>query len=222
MITSTTDSISIVIADDHEIFREGFISMLRKEKSVSVVGQAKNGLELVALVKEKRPSIAFADISMPELDGIEATRKIKELYPETGVIALSMFNDDNLIIDMLKAGASGYLLKNTSIDELRAAITSVNSGGTYYCNDTSLKIVRLVANNQLLRNNKNTDVCFTDREIEIMQLMCEQLTIKEIGDRIGLSPRTVETYRQALQEKTGSKNSVGVVVYAIKHKIVSP
>jgi DNA-binding NarL/FixJ family response regulator len=211
--------IKIVIADDHEIFRQGFLSLVRKEKTVEVIGQAKDGKELVDLVIEKRPDVAFVDISMPILDGITAARQLTEKAPLTHVIALSMFNDDNLIIDMLEAGASGYLLKNTTLEEVQKAINSVMNGDNYFCNDTSAKLVRLIARGKPRLQKKN--VVFTEREIEIMKLMCEQLTLKEVAEKMGLSIHTIKTYRESLQEKTDSRNAVGVVLYAIQNGIVT-
>lgn len=212
-------TIKIVIADDHEIFRQGFLSLIKKEKALEVIGQAKNGEELVQLVLEKKPDIAFVDISMPKMDGIMATQLITTKSPDTQVIALSMFNDDNLIIDMLEAGASGYLLKNTTLEEVLKAIESVTRGDNYFCNDTSAKLMRLIASGKPRLNKKV--VLLSEREIEIIKLMCEQLTIKEIAEKLGLSVHTIKTHREALQEKTGSRNSVGIVLYAIQNKIVT-
>ena len=214
------NSIQLVIADDHEIFRQGFLSMIKKEKQLFIIGQAKDGEELVELVVKNKPDVAFVDISMPKMDGIEATRIITERSPLTHVIALSMFNDDNHIIDMLKAGASGYLLKNTTLEEVLKAIDSVMKGDNYFCNDASVKLVRLITAGKNKLSRTKTVASFTDREIEIMNLMCEQLTIKEIADQLGLSPRTIETYRVALQEKTASRNSIGIILYAIQNGIV--
>ncbi len=214
------NTIHLVIADDHEIFRQGFLSMIKKEKQLSVIGQAKDGEELVQLVVKNKPDVAFVDISMPKMDGIEATRLIVEQSPITHVVALSMFNDDNHIIDMLEAGASGYLLKNTTLEEVLKAIDSVMKGDNYFCNDTSAKLVRLITGGKKYLGRNKKDISFTDREVEIIKLMCEQLTIKEIADKLDLSPRTIETYREALQEKTASRNSIGVVLYAIQNGIV--
>lgn len=214
------NTIQLVIADDHEIFRQGFLSMIKKEKHLNVIGQAKDGEELVQLVVENRPDIAFVDISMPIMGGIEATRLITEQSPLTHVIALSMFNDEHHIIDMLEAGSSGYLLKNTTREEVLKSIDSVMKGDSYFCNDTSAKLVRLITEGKKHLNRNKKEIILTEREIEIIKLMCEQLTIKEIADKLGLSPRTVETHREALQEKTDSKNSIGIVIYAIQNGIV--
>jgi DNA-binding NarL/FixJ family response regulator len=214
------NTIELVIADDHEIFRQGFLSMIKKEKQLHVIGQAKDGEELVELVVKNKPDVAFVDISMPKMDGVEATRLIAEQSPITHVIALSMFNDNNHIIDMLEAGASGYLLKNTTLEEVLKAIESVMKGDNYFCNDTSAKLVRLITGGKKHLGRNKKDISFTDREVEIINLMCEQLTIKEIADTLGLSPRTVETHREALQEKTASRNSIGIVLYAIQNGII--
>lgn len=214
------NTIQLVIADDHEIFRQGFLSMIKKEKNLVVIGQAKDGEELVRMVVENKPDIAFVDISMPKMDGIEATRLIIEQSPLTHVIALSMFNDDNHIVDMLEAGASGYLLKNTTLEEVLKAIDSVMKGDSYFCNDSSAKLIRLITERKKNLNKNKKEISLGEREVEIIKLMCEQLTIKEIADKLGLSPRTVETHRKALQEKTESKNSIGVVIYAIQNGIV--
>jgi len=213
--------IRIVIADDHEIFRQGFLTLIRKEKNLMFLGEARNGEELIDLVAETNPDIAFVDIAMPKMDGIAATRILSEKKSLTKVIALSMFNDDNLLIDMLEAGASGYLLKNTTLKEIVLAIDSVMKDENYFCDDTSAKLIRLIAGRKKSLRNTNREISFSGREKDVLNLMCKQLTIKEIAEELGLSPRTVQTYREALQEKTGSRNSIGIVLYAIQHGIVS-
>lgn len=215
------NKIRIVIADDHVIFRQGFITMVRKKEGLEVVGGAADGVELIELVKKQSPDIAFVDIMMPNMDGIAATKLIRESFPSTRVIALSMFNDDNLVVDMLEAGASGYLLKNTSVEELLIAIDVVYNGEEYFCADTSRRLVKLLAKSSWGSGKKIENIKFSEREKEVVQLMCEQLTIKEIADKLGISPRTVENYRETLQEKTGSKNAIGVVLYAIRNKMVA-
>lgn len=213
--------IRIVIADDHEIFRQGFLTLIRKEKNLKLIGEAKDGEELINLVTETNPDIAFVDIAMPIMDGIAATRIVSERAPLTKVIALSMFNDDNLLLDMLEAGASGYLLKNTTLEEIVMAIDSVMKEENYFCNDTSAKLIRLIGKRKKQLKNIKSNISFSGREKDVLELMCQQLTIKEIANELGLSPRTVQTYREALQEKTGSRNSIGIVLYAIQHGIVT-
>jgi two-component system response regulator NreC len=211
--------IRIVIADDHEIFRDGFKLLLTNQPELELVGEAENGKELLEVIEKEQPDIAIIDIKMPVLDGIEACKVIKKKYSHVKVIALSMFNDDNLIVDMLEAGARGYLLKNTNKMELLNAARAVHEGSTYYCSATSAKLTKMIAESKYNPFKHQPTQKFTNREIDIMKLICQQYTNKEIGIQLGLSARTVESHREKIQEKTGSKNTVGVVIYAIKQKI---
>jgi DNA-binding NarL/FixJ family response regulator len=214
---SSYTKISVVVADDHEIFRQGFKTMIDRYDELEVVGEAENGKELVQLVASLQPDLAFVDIKMPLMDGIDATREIASLSTGTRVIALSMFSDDVYVIDMLQAGASGYVLKNAHYDELVKASRIVMSGGYYFCNDASEKIQSFLKIHALNSLTKVQDPVLTDREIQIIQLICEQLTTKEIAANLGLSQRTVDTYRDVIQKKTNSKNMAGVVLYAVKY-----
>ena len=214
---SSYTKISVVVADDHEIFRQGFKTMIGRYDELEVVGEAENGKELVQLVASLQPDLAFVDINMPLMDGIDATREIASLSTGTRVIALSMFSDDVYVIDMLQAGASGYVLKNAHYDELVKASRIVMSGGYYFCNDASEKIQSFLKIHALNSLTKVQDPVLTDREIQIIQLICEQLTTKEIAANLGLSQRTVDTYRDVIQKKTNSKNMAGVVLYAVKY-----
>ncbi|NBR36600.1 MAG: DNA-binding response regulator [Chitinophagales bacterium] len=214
---SSYTTISVVVADDHEIFRQGFKTMIGRYDELEVVGEAENGKELVQLVASLQPDLAFVDIKMPLMDGIDATREIASLSTGTRVIALSMFSDDVYVIDMLQAGASGYVLKNAHYDELVKASRIVMSGGYYFCNDASEKIQSFLKIHALNSLTKVQDPVLTDREIQIIQLICEQLTTKEIAANLGLSQRTVDTYRDVIQKKTNSKNMAGVVLYAVKY-----
>jgi len=214
---SSYTKISVVVADDHEIFRQGFKTMIGRYDELEVVGEAENGKELVQLVASLQPDLAFVDINMPLMDGIDATREIASLSTGTRVIALSMFSDDVYVIDMLQAGASGYVLKNAHYDELVKASRIVMSGGYYFCNDASEKIQSFLKIHALNSLTKVQDPVLTDREIQIIQLICEQLTTKEIAANLGLSQRTVDAYRDVIQKKTNSKNMAGVVLYAVKY-----
>lgn len=215
----TYSPIKIVIADDHEIFREGFKLLLKNQKELELVGEAENGKELLDLAASQSPDVAFVDIKMPIMDGIQACKHIKKRFPDMKVIALSMFNDDNLIVDMLEAGARGYLLKNTNKNELLQASIAVHEGNPYYCMATSSKLEKMIADSTFNPYRNQPKTIFTTREIDIIKLICQQKTNKEIGDMLGLSFRTIESHREKLQEKTSSRNSIGVVIYAIKHDI---
>lgn len=214
---SNYTAISVIVADDHEIFRQGFKALIGRTDELQVVGEAENGKELVQLVSTLQPDLAFVDIKMPLMDGIDATREITALAMGTRVIALSMFNDDVYVIDMLQAGASGYVLKNTHYEELIKASRIVMSGGNYFCSDASEKIKAFLNVHAVNSLTKARDPLLTEREIEIIRLMCKQLTSKEIAAALGLSQRTVDTYRDVIQKKTKSKNMAGIILYAVKY-----
>ena len=211
--------IRIVIADDHEIFRDGFKVLLKNQTELELVGEAENGKELLEVVDRELPDVVIVDIKMPIMDGVEACKQIKRKYPDMKIIALSMFNDDNLIVDMLEAGAKGYLLKNTNKPELLNAAKAVYEGSTYYCSATSDKLTKMIADSRFNPYKHKPVQKFTSRELDIIRLICEQNTNKEIAVKLRLSRRTVESHREKIQEKTNSRNTVGVVIYALKNKI---
>ena len=212
-------TIRIVLADDHEIFRDGFRAMLKKQPSVLLIGEASNGEELIELAGKLNPDVIVTDIKMPRLDGLDATRRLTAEFPHIGIIALSMFDEENLIVDMLDAGAKGYLLKNAHKDEIIEAIKSVKAGQTYYCDGTSLKLAEMIGKSRhsVLTNQKKPD--FSEKDLEVIRCICTQMSNKEIAARLNLSIRTIEGYRDRIQEKIGARNAAGIVVYAIKNKI---
>jgi len=215
-----TKQIKIILADDHEIFRDGFKSMLRKQPSIEMIGEAANGDELVKLTRQLLPDVVVTDIKMPKMDGLEAAKIIAREFPRIGIIALSMIDEESQIIDMMEAGAKGYLLKNAHKNEIVNAINAVYDGEVYYCNETSSKLSRLIAANEKIPFiRKKEKIEFSDKEIDVILLICEQLTNKEIAQRLNLSIRTIEGYRDRIQEKIGARNAAGIVVYAIKNNI---
>jgi len=218
-MSTLKDPIRILLADDHEIFRDGFRVMLKKQKEFALVAEAANGQELIETALLCQPDVIVTDIKMPIMDGIEATKKLRGLLPQVNVIALSMFGDEHLIVDMLEAGAKGYLLKNANKEEVFEALKTVAQNGTYYCNHTSQKLARLIAVSNYNPEKKPERVIFTDRELEVIQLICQQYATKEIADKLGLSPRTIESHRVKILEKMDVKNTAGIVIYAIRHKI---
>lgn len=213
--------IRLVIADDHEIFRDGLALMLSRQQHIQLVGQASNGRELVSLVADLQPDVVMTDVKMPLMDGIEATRHLIMKDAGARIIALSMFDEENLIVDMLEAGAKGYLLKNADKQEILDAIHSVYEEKPYYCHHTSSKLASLISKSKFNPYKKKEALVFTDREVEIVRLICQQLTAQEIADKIFISKRTVEGHRTRILEKMNVKNTAGVVIFALKHKIVT-
>ena len=206
-------TIKIIIADDHAMLRLGFQNMFRKQPEIEFVAEAENGRELVQLTEKHKPDLVFTDISMPVMDGIEATRKIHKQYPDIGIIALTTYDSDDLIIKMLDAGAKGYLLKNASRKEVLEAIHCVYEHGTYYCRRTSEKLSKILSAGKY---NTKKEVKFTEREKQVICLICKEYSNKEIAASLDLSIRTVEGHRQRIQSKMEVQSTAGLVVYAIE------
>lgn len=207
---------TIVIADDHEIFRDGLKLMLTPKNGVRVVGEADNGRKLVSLVRELEPQVVITDVQMPEMDGVEAARHIMVNNKNTNIITLSMFDEEQMVVDMFEVGALGYLLKNTDKKELLEAIESVKNGNPYFCASATKRLTRLLGISQCNPFKKTEEATFTDREKELIALVCQELTNKEIGEKMNISIRTVEGTRQRVIEKMKVKNTVGMVLYAMK------
>ncbi|MGE5521012.1 MAG: response regulator [Candidatus Dadabacteria bacterium] len=212
-------TINLLIADDHEIFLDGMHVLLKKVPDIEIVGEANNGQQLVRLAKELKPDVVITDIKMPVMDGIEATKLLTQEMPEIGIIALSMYEEENLIVEMLEAGAKGYLLKNAHKTEILQAIQAVYKGQTYYCNRTSTSLVKLLVNSSFNPHRKEDKQKLSDREIDVIRLICKEMANKEIAAELNLSVRTVEGYREKIEEKINAKNAAGIVVYAIKNGI---
>jgi DNA-binding NarL/FixJ family response regulator len=212
--------IRLVVADDHEIFLDGLALMLSRQEHIILAGQASDGRELLEIVEKENPDVVMTDIKMPRMDGISATRQIIGRNPDARIIALSMFDEEDQIVEMLEAGAKGYLLKNADKQEILEAIVSVYEDGTYYCRSTSAKLASMIARSKFNPYKQREQVTFTDREQEIIQLICQQLTAQQIGDRIFLSKRTVEGYRTRILEKMNVRNTAGVVMYALKNNLI--
>lgn len=212
--------INIVIADDHDIFLDGLSLMLSKQESFNVCGRATNGKQLIEMVQQHTPDVVLTDIRMPITDGIESTKQLLAQNPDLKVIALSMFDEENLIIEMLEAGAKGYLLKNAHKEEIIEAINSVYQNKNYYCNHTSTLLATMIVRSKYNPNKKQPPVVLNEREKMIIKLICLQQTTQQIADAIYLSKRTVEGYRIKILEKINARNIAGVVIFALKNSII--
>jgi len=217
----TKDKISVVIADDHTFFREGLSNILKSAGNYSILGEASNGIELVELTKLHKPDILIVDISMPILNGIDAVKQIMELNLPSKVIALSMHTDDSIILNMLRAGAMGFLDKNTSKEELYEAIDSVVIfDRVYFPKSTNAHLMELLTTSTY-KPYPETPVVFTDREIEVIKMICADFSTKEISYQLELSPRTIDTHRTRIMERMNVKSVAGLVAYAYSNGIVT-
>jgi DNA-binding NarL/FixJ family response regulator len=214
--------IRLLIADDLVLFRQGLGLLLANEDSIQISGEAENGLEALHKAAELQPDVVITDIQMPEMDGIEFTKELKLSYPNIPVIALTMFKEEHLIVDMLNAGAKGYLQKSADRRQVLEAIRSVREGGWYYCESTTMKLSKLVAKHTVDGFTPPPPGLFTETELQIIQLICAQYSSKEIAAQLFKGERTVESYRHKIFEKMGVKNMAGLVIYAIRAGMFKP
>ncbi len=211
---------SILLVDDHPIFREGLRSLIERSEQGRVVGEAGNGAEALRLAGELRPDLVIMDLTMPVMNGIDATREITRKYPGTRVLVLSMERDRFFVVEVLKAGASGYLLKDTAFAELSDAISTVAGGETYLPRKISTLLVKdflqcIPENMTLVYQN------LTAREREVLQLVADGKNIKEIAYQLGVSPKTVENQRQAIMQKLQLFSIAELTKYAVRHGLSS-
>jgi len=207
--------IHIAIVDDHTLFRNGVASLMSEFEELKVVFEAENGEQMQqALLKHALPQVILMDINMPVMDGYEATKWVKENYPQIKVVALSMFEDDKAVIRMIKCGASGYVLKESRPRDLLEAIKIIAEKGVYINEMVSGKLIRSVSGQDDLP-------VLTSKETEFLKLCCSELTYKEIAERMFVSPRTVDNYRESLFQKLDIKSRTGLVLYAIQNEIFS-
>ena len=217
-----TAKASVAVVDDHVLLRNGLCNLIRDLDNYAVLFEASNGKEFISQLKPKfLPDIVLLDINMPVMDGFETALWLKRHHPDIKVLALSMYDNEVSIIRMMKNGAKGYILKDIDPGEFRQALDSLMKKGFYYSELITGKLIHAV--NQLdepeysLKNLVNLN----EREIEFLKMACTEMTYKEIADRMYLSPRTIDGYRDNLFEKLNAKTRVGLVMYAIKNGIVS-
>jgi len=206
----------ILIADDHELILDALHNLLRNQPGFEVVGIAKDGDLLRELSLKLSPDVILTDIKMPVLNGVEATKCILELQPTMKIIALTMLDNEHAVLEMLEAGAKGYMVKNSSPDEIIDAIKTVEMGLPYYCQHTTPLLAKLIAESKFDPYVGKPTIAFDEREREILRLICKEKTNKEIAAELFLSIRTVEWHRLHLTKKLGARNLAGVVIYAIK------
>lgn len=210
----------IIITDDHEMFREAIKTLLEIEQIAVVLAIASNGKELLEILEKQKPDIILLDIDMPVMNGIETCKVVHQKYPEIKILALSMFGEEKYYKEMINAGARGFVLKSSGKSELEKAIHEVYRGESYFSNELLRVIISKIGKYQHTEVFAESAINLTSREKEIIQNLCLGLSTQEIADKLFLSAKTVENYRVKLLNKTGSKNSIGLVVFAIKNNLV--
>ena len=205
----------VLLADDHRLFREGLRGLLSVQSDIEVVGVAADGAELVSLTESVEYDVALIDIEMPVMNGLEAAEKILASHPEARLVALTMHNDEAYYYRMVELGVKGFLLKNSDIDEVVCAVREVCAGGSYFSQEL---LDSLVSN--LKESQVEAEPLLSEREMEVLPLICQGLSNQEIADKLFISKRTVDNHRANIIEKSGCKNTAGMVVWAIKNGLV--
>lgn len=213
--------IKIIIVDDHQIFRQGLTTVLSDNADFSIIGQAANGLEFLELLNSLRPDIVLMDISMPEMNGIEATKAGLEKNPDLKIIALSMYGDQEYYYKMIHLGVKGFVLKKSGKQELERAIYDVFDGLNFFSAELLRNIISSISTQNEKQNDKSSPVELSKREMEVLQLICSGLSNAEIADKLNVSVKTIDTHRLNLIAKTNTKNTVSLVMYAIKNKYIT-
>ncbi|MEO6233041.1 MAG: response regulator transcription factor [Ferruginibacter sp.] len=212
--------IKVAIADDHKIFRKGVIMSMRPYTNIKFVMEAENGVDLLAQIPESEPDVVLCDLRMPIKDGIDATKQITKDFPNIRVIILTMYEDERFVGHLMDCGAAGYLLKNTEPSEIKRAVMDVMRTGFYLNPFVNKVLIKKNYSKQKFNPNLSTEVVISDREKEVLTLVCMEFTAAEIALKMEISSRTVEAIKDRLMERFGVKNSVGLVFYAMKNQLI--
>ena len=214
------DTIKVAIADDHKIFRKGVILSLRPYHNIKFVLEAENGEELIHGLEKANPDIILMDLKMPIKDGIETTKYVNKNFPAIRILILTMYEDERFVGHLMDSGANGYLLKSTDPEEIRQAIMDVMRTGFYLNNFVNRVLIKKNYARQKFNPNLNNEIVISDKEKEVLSLVCLEYTAHEIAQKMDISARTVEAIKDRLMERFGVKNSVGLVFYAMKNSLI--
>lgn len=212
------DKIKITIVDDHALFRNGLKILLNTSKGLEVIGESGNGKEFIESLDDNFPDVVLMDISMPVMDGIEATKRAIERFPDLKIIALSMFGEEDYYYKMIDAGVKGFLLKNSEITEVTEAILQVSGGNSFFSQELLYNVIK---NFKAQKESEEETANLSTRELQVLEEICKGLSNQEIADALFISKRTVDKHRANLLSKTNSKNTANLIMYAIKNKLVS-
>ncbi len=211
--------ITLAIVDDHILVRNGFAALLKELDGIDVIIEASNGLELLEQLVHKQPDIILLDIEMPVMNGIQTAEILKEKYPQIKVVILTMHKDDGHLLQLMERGAKGFLQKEVSPEILLFAIREVQKNGYYFDKHISAALAKKIAGAGSSMHAGHSDH-LSEKELEIIRLICEEHSNKEIAEKLFLSHRTIDTYREKIMQKIGAKNTAGVVMYAVKNDLI--
>lgn len=210
------EKIRIILVDDHQLFRNGLKILLDGFPEFEVAGEASNGNDFLNIIKNTTADVALMDINMPEMDGIEATRKGLKISPSLNIIALSMYGEEEYYYKMVDAGAKGFLLKDSDISEVKEAIITVQKGGNFFSQELLYSVIQKIKH----REHESKSANLSKREKEILFKICEGLSNQEIAETLFISKRTVDKHRANLLGKTNSKNTASLILFAIRNKLI--
>lgn len=216
----TREEINVAIADDHKIFRKGVILSMRAYTNIKFVMEAENGEDLINKIPESNPDVILCDLKMPIKDGIDSTKFITKNFPNIRVIILTMYEDERFVGHLMDCGAAGYLLKSTEPSEIRKAIMDVMRTGFYLNPFVNKVLIKKNYSKQKFSPTLTTEIVLSEREKEVLTLVCMEFTASEIAAKMEISSRTVEAIKDRLMERFGVKNSVGLVFYAMKNSLI--
>lgn len=214
------NSLNVIIADDHVLFRAGVKTALSLKKDIRIIGEADNGQQLLHLLRHLQPDVILLDIQMPVMDGITTLPEIKKLYPNIKIIMLTMHNDHSMISRLMELGANAYLTKNSDPEVIYEAIKTCYANEYYFNDLTNKALLDGLRTRRSAEVSGPAEVKLSEKEKQILKLMCDEKSTKEIADIVDLSPRTVEAIRDKLKTKTGVKSMAGLVMFAIKSGII--
>lgn len=212
----------IILVDDHSLFREGIKLLIENEGYGEIIAEAENGQQFIDLLQIHKPDLVIMDIEMPVMNGLDATREALKLFPDLRILVLTMLSEKQNYIDFVNAGAMGFVLKTSGKQEFEKAIKTIAEGGSYFSNE----LLRQLLMQQQEQTTKANEVCtagfdtISKREKEVLQQLCNGLTVSEIAEKLFVSPKTIETHRSALLKKTNTKNTINLVLCAIRNKVV--
>ncbi|MEO8721551.1 MAG: response regulator transcription factor [Ginsengibacter sp.] len=216
----TPEIINVAIADDHKIFRRGVILSLKAYHNIRFILEAENGEELIKGIELEQPDIVLMDLKMPIKDGIETTKFLNKHFPQIRILILTMFEDERFVGHLMDSGANGYLLKSTEPAEIKQGIMDVMTTGFYLNNFVNRVLIKKNYAKQKFNPNLNNQIVVSEREKEVLSLVCMEYTAHEIAQKMEISARTVEAIKDRLMERFGVKNSVGLVFFAMKNSLI--